>query len=100
MAYGHQMCAKCKTQRPIRTVENGICSVCRGQEQSELQKEAAIQAKVEAWLPILGRDLYVLSRFAWFLRERNGDEPADPCWRHRDLPYWRRDRAVPMTYDD
>jgi hypothetical protein len=100
MAFGHQVCAQCKVQRPVSTVKEGICSICRSKAESAIQSEAAIQAKVEAWAPLLGRDLYILSRFAWFLRERNGDEDADPCWRWRELPAWRRERGEPVRYED
>jgi hypothetical protein len=100
MAFGHQVCAQCKVQRPVSTVKEGICTICRSKAESAIQSEAAIQAKVEAWTPTLHRDLYILARFAWFLRERDDTEQPEPAWRWRELPCWRRERGEPVRYDD
>lgn len=101
MTFVLKKCAGCDEKGYHLTLHDGLCAKCSLSRKS-IAEQAALEAKVEAYLPTLLAHCDRLAEFhAYLLTREDGpaDEPA-PATRTSRLPPWRRDRPERVIYDD
>jgi hypothetical protein len=101
MAYPWKKCAGCPQAGYNVKLTDGLCVTCQTSRKS-IAEQAALEAKVETYLPVLMAHCDRLAAFHAYLLARE-DGPADdpaPATRWSRLPEWRRNRPERLIYDD
>jgi hypothetical protein len=101
MSFPWKKCAGCPSAGYHLKLQDGLCTTCQTSRKS-IAEQAALEAKVETYLPMLLRDCERLAEFHRYLLTRP-DGPADdpaPATRWSRLASWRRDRPERLVYDD
>jgi hypothetical protein len=118
--FGPAFCVDCRHRFDPRTLSGGRCAGCRTKRAvasapvdpdaipadywEKGLENAGVLAKFDGRLPGVLATIDALERWegwlrGWLAERGRGAEGAEPCWRFRELPVWRRDPPRPYRYE-